>query len=112
MSFGHGSVDCTTSRRSILDKVRFLLTADNLFNLLYGSDWEMLGIEAHSDQYFERFAKLLANPKLFEPDIPPHVLSANAEDFLGLHSGQNTRSRLEDFYKRRGVTAEWPTHIA
>jgi predicted TIM-barrel fold metal-dependent hydrolase len=80
--------------------------------MLYGSDWEMLALEARSEVYFDRFAQLLSDPKLFKPEIPSRVLSANAEDFLGLHSGQKSRSRLEAFYKARGVDAVWLKEIA
>jgi hypothetical protein len=58
-----------------------------------------------------RPAALFADPKLFEPDITPHVLSQNAEDFLGLHRGQKTRSRLETFYTQRGFDAKWLTLV-
>jgi len=78
--------------------------------LMYGSDWVMLAIEAHSEEYFARFAKLLSTP-LFKPEWVPEILSTNAQDFLGLHSGQPSRSRLEKFYKDRAVDAAWLEEI-
>ena len=90
----------------------FLVASKQAGNkMIYGSDWEMLGIEAHSEQYFQQFTTLFADPKLFKPDIPPHVLSQNAVDFLGLHPKQQTRSRLHDFYSKRSVNASWLAHI-
>jgi predicted TIM-barrel fold metal-dependent hydrolase len=80
--------------------------------MIYGSDWVMLGIEAHSELYFQDFAALLADPKLFKPDIPARILGQNAIEFLGLRPGYGTRSRLETFYSQRGVDAQWLSQIA
>src|SRR6266513_929294 len=77
--------------------------------MLYGSDWLMLASEAHSEEYFARFAKLFADSKLFKPEWRGEILSANAQNFLGLHPGNRPRSRLETFYKNRGVNAAWLT---
>jgi predicted TIM-barrel fold metal-dependent hydrolase len=79
--------------------------------MLYGSDWEMLAQEAHSELYFERFAKVFANTTLFKPAWVPKIFSANAQNFLGLHKGMRPRSRLVHFYTARGVNAAWLTEI-
>ncbi|MBS0421832.1 MAG: amidohydrolase family protein [Proteobacteria bacterium] len=79
--------------------------------MMYGSDWVMLAIEAHSEDYFARFAKLFSNPQLFEPKWVAEILSANAQNFLGLHAGQSSRVRLEQFYKARAVNAAWLKQI-
>jgi predicted TIM-barrel fold metal-dependent hydrolase len=80
--------------------------------MIYGSDWEMLAIEANSDLYFEKMSKVLSDPK-FKSDVAAKVLGLNAQQFLGLHSGQQTRLRLEKkFYKDRSVVAKWLTQIS
>ena len=80
--------------------------------MLYGSDWLMLAQEAHSEEYFARFAKLFANTKVFKPEWPPEIFGVNAQNFLGLHTGMRPRSRLEQFYQSRGVNAVWLSEIA
>jgi predicted TIM-barrel fold metal-dependent hydrolase len=81
--------------------------------MVYGSDWEMLAIEAHAGLYFEKMSKALSDPKYFKSDVAPNVLGLNAQQFLGLRKGQQTRIRLESkFYRDRSIEARWTTQIS
>jgi hypothetical protein len=75
---------------------------------LFGTDWKMLLAEAHAGHYSERFLTLLkelgSRPEFKDiSGLPQRVMGGNATDFLGLHKGDQTRNRLETFYKARGV---------
>jgi hypothetical protein len=73
--------------------------------LMYGSDWTMLALESNAKHYEEDMELTLKDPPLAK--TTDDVLSANAIDFLGLHKGDPTRTRLEGFYSKKGVTAHW-----
>jgi predicted TIM-barrel fold metal-dependent hydrolase len=79
--------------------------------MIYGSDWEMLAIEAHAELYLEKIRDLLSDQKYFNSDVPRKVFGLNAQQFLGLHPSQRSRDRLEKFYKARNVVAPWLAQI-
>lgn len=73
--------------------------------LMYGSDWIMLALESNAKHYEEDMELTFNDPPLAK--TTGDVLSADAIDFLGLHKGDPTRTRLEGFYSKNGVTASW-----
>jgi predicted TIM-barrel fold metal-dependent hydrolase len=72
--------------------------------LLFGSDWKILLLEAHADQYLKDFDTVfatLAKPPpagLGLPDFVSDALGKNAIAALGLHAGGKSRRRIDDFY--------------
>ncbi len=82
--------------------------------LLFGSDWKMLLLEAHADQYLKDFAAVFAdlaqNPPT-ETNLSTLVVDGfgrNALNAVGLHTSGASRSRLSKFYAKRGIPApQW-----
>ena len=77
--------------------------------LLFGSDWKMLLLEQHANEYLQKFATVLttmAQPRpagLGLPNLVEDTLGRNAITALGLQARQATRTRIETFYKSKGV---------
>ncbi len=67
--------------------------------LMYGSDWKMLLLEKHSDSYLERFSQIISELSSDGNNLKNDFFGANAARFLGLHKGEATRDRLDQFYK-------------
>ena len=72
--------------------------------LMYGSDWKMLLLEKHSDGYLERFHQLISELSPDEDSLVSDFFGANAARFLGLHKGEATRDRLDQFYKEQNMS--------
>jgi hypothetical protein len=76
---------------------------------LYGSDWKMLMLEEHSENYLARFEALIEGLPSIDPTpaegarLADSFFGQNAAEFLGLRRGEPCRRRLDDFYRRRGV---------
>lgn len=75
--------------------------------LMFGTDWKMLLVEAHSNTYFNAFEQLL---KEFSQtlgqgfaSLPDDVFARNAADFLMLRAGEPGHVRAKRFYDKRGV---------
>jgi predicted TIM-barrel fold metal-dependent hydrolase len=72
--------------------------------LLFGSDWKMLLLEAHADQYLKDFDTVFETLAKSPPggvdlrDLVPDALGRNAIAALGLHVGGKSRRRIDDFY--------------
>jgi hypothetical protein len=82
--------------------------------LMYGSDWEMCLVEPNVRAYlsdFERLYEVLG--KDFEPQGPQwrtladDFFGRNAVEYLGLKRDQQTRRRLDAFYKDRVAAPGW-----
>lgn len=77
--------------------------------LMYGSDWEMMLIEGPNvDQYLARFESIFAeldgDPTLGAAGrLSDQFFGRNAVTLFGLRQNEQTRTRLERFYARRGV---------
>jgi predicted TIM-barrel fold metal-dependent hydrolase len=72
--------------------------------LLFGSDWKMLLLEAHADQYLKDFDTVFETLAKSPPggldlrDLVTDALGRNAIAALGLHVGGKSRRRIDDFY--------------
>jgi hypothetical protein len=84
--------------------------------LLFGSDWKMLLLEAHADQYLKDFAEVFTNLAQNPPtgvdlsNLVADGLGRNALKAVGLHTHGASRDRLSKFYATRGVpTPRWMT---
>lgn len=84
--------------------------------LLFGSDWKMLLIEAHADQYLKDFTEVFANLAQHPPsgvdlsNLVADGLGRNALSAVGLLPNGASRDRLTTFYAKRGVpTPRWMT---
>jgi predicted TIM-barrel fold metal-dependent hydrolase len=65
--------------------------------LMYGSDWHMLA-RVYGNQYFhQRMRQSISAP------IADGFFGRNAARFLGLEPGQETRKRIEAFYKKHDM---------
>jgi predicted TIM-barrel fold metal-dependent hydrolase len=77
--------------------------------LLFGSDWKMLLLEAHADQYLKDFTEVFTNLAQNPPagvDLSTLVadgLGRNALSAVGLLTHGASRDRLSTFYAKRGV---------
>src|SRR5262245_691486 len=65
--------------------------------MMYGSDWMLLDREPHNEDYYEKMKQKFSN--LVGAADLDKFLGQNAAAFLGLHSGQQTRKRIDDFYR-------------
>lgn len=80
--------------------------------LLFGIDWHVITRADHYEEFKDRFVKVLEDPQIFTPQDIDRFLGGNALEFLGLlpigtapASGwTGNRKRLEDFYRRNGIT--------
>ena len=72
--------------------------------LMYGSDWKMLILEKHSDDYLERFNRLMTELSFDDDLLKVNFFGANAAKFLGLHVGDASRDRLDRFYEDQDIS--------
>jgi predicted TIM-barrel fold metal-dependent hydrolase len=65
--------------------------------MMYGSDWMLLDGEPQNERYYQsmrqKFSDLVGTADVDK------FLGQNAAAFLGLHSGQKTRKRIDAFYR-------------
>jgi hypothetical protein len=85
---------------------------------MYGSDWEMSLVEPNVKAYMRDFEKLYeALVKDFEPQGPQwrtladDFFGRNAVQYLGLKQGEQTRRRLDAFYKDRIAMPGWAKKV-
>ena len=69
--------------------------------LMHGSDWKMLLLEKHSDEYLGRFSRLISEISSRDDKLKSDFFGMNPASFLGLRQGNATRNRLEQFYQKR-----------
>jgi predicted TIM-barrel fold metal-dependent hydrolase len=109
-----GVLQDANALRPVLAKL-YAQSADKILveRLMYGTDWEMILAQAHSDGYLAKFVSMMA--KLEQEggfNAPGRSLSDaffgyNAVEFLGLRSGGN-RQRLDKFYANNSMSApDW-----
>lgn len=85
--------------------------ADNPYvanRLMYGSDWHMPGAAMVGSKYFPGMKELIPY------NLRDRTLGLNAAEFFGLAKGRRTRGRLEQFYRRNGVSiaqVSWVTKV-
>jgi predicted TIM-barrel fold metal-dependent hydrolase len=65
--------------------------------MMYGSDWMLLDREPQNEDYYQAMRKKFS--ALVGPANLNKFLGQNAAAFLGLHRGQPTRKRVDDFYR-------------
>jgi hypothetical protein len=99
----------TCSTTDILSNVGNLLQNTQLRSrLMYGSDWMMLDNEPQNQRYYQSmksaFGPLLTNAEM------DGFLGGTAVSFLGLHSGDRTRQRVDAFYKQNGKPSPFDGH--
>jgi hypothetical protein len=65
--------------------------------MMYGSDWMLLDREPKNEDYYQAMRRKFSGlVRLSDLD---RFLGQNAATFLGLHSGQPTCKRIDDFYR-------------
>jgi predicted TIM-barrel fold metal-dependent hydrolase len=90
----------TCMTKEILTKLTDLVGSHQKLRsrIMYGSDWMLLDGEPQNERYYQ------AMQDKFSPVVGPgnidKFLGQNAGTFLGLRSGQRTRQRIDDFYRR------------
>jgi hypothetical protein len=77
------------------------------YRLMYGTDWFMTIQEPSVQTYQSRFETLLSeldsdHKEISGPALSQRIFAQNAVEWLGLASGEQTRIRLETFYKANG----------
>jgi predicted TIM-barrel fold metal-dependent hydrolase len=74
--------------------------------IMFGTDWIMLARIKDHDRFLLDFRN--AYKEAFGAEAVDKFMGSNAAQFLGLHSGNKTRQRLELFYDRYNIPApEW-----
>ena len=73
---------------------------------MYGSDWFMHAARSYSEDYPNKLKKSLEKAKMPAQFITD-FRGLNAVEFLGLREGEATRGRLDTFYKKYNVQANW-----
>jgi len=68
--------------------------------LIYGSDWMLLDFEPQNENYYQKMRDAFSYH--LSPAELDGFLGRTAATLLGLHSGDMTRQRVEDFYRRNG----------
>ena len=81
----------------LFESTEFGATARN--RLMYGSDWKMLVLEKHSEDYLGRFYQVISELSSNGDNLMDDFFGANASRFLGLRKGEASRVRLERFYE-------------
>ena len=77
----------------------------NVKRLLYGSDWIMLGREKDHEHYPGIIEEFLDETGLNQQQVQRFFMT-NAIDFLGLRSGNESRGRLNAYYRSHGLDAD------
>ena len=95
----------TANTKLILDKLTLLVTDDPLLktHIMYGTDWLMLGREPGSLAYYKKMTDHIKTV-LNVTDLND-FLWRNASRYLGLATGNATRTRLANFYTANGANA-------
>ncbi len=65
---------------------------------MYGSDWVLLDREPRNEEYYKASRKKFSG--VLGVSAIDGFLGQNAARFLELHQGEQTRARIEYFYKK------------
>lgn len=77
-------------------------------HICYGSDWIMLGLEPGHEHYHLALGDFLRNDVQLNAAQLANVYFNNAVAFLGLRPGDQSRARLEKFYRDNNIEPLFP----
>jgi predicted TIM-barrel fold metal-dependent hydrolase len=94
------SEDCST--QDIFSNLAPLLQNNPYLRsrLMYGSDWMLLDFEPQNQYYYQKMRDAFSY--YLNPTELDGFLGRTAATLLGLHTGDMTRKRVEDFYRQNG----------
>ena len=76
-------------------------------HVLYGTDWTMVGREPDFPRYTSEIVTFFRSDCGLDETQLDRVMMTNAIRFLGLLPGDETRKRLEAFYRRHGLLPDY-----
>lgn len=98
LSYYQHMLGSNSTRTSLAKQMQMLKEGTVWPHVMYGSDWDMLGIEPGASHYLTMFNQFLVEDLELSPEQMHAILGENAKVFFGLRPGDQSAERLKKFH--------------